>query len=98
MLCVFEKPHLIHNPINQMRLRSSSFLLLWLNSKEFCSSYKISKQISQEGHTAAEPLTNDPVQGVMRATNTDNIFAAGRRPVSAAREPMVFMTSKWKPC
>lgn len=38
-----------------------------------------------------EPMTDEPVQGAT-VTNGDNLSAAGRRPVSVAEEPTVFMT------
>lgn len=69
-------------------------MLLWLCSKnsKFCSSYQISKRIKPKEPTlAAEPMIDDPVQGVSPA-NSNNLSATSRQLVSPTEEPRVFVT------
>lgn len=37
-------------------------------------------------------IINDPVQGVILATDADNLSVVGRRPVIAIEEPVIFMS------
>lgn len=53
---------------------------------------------SMEANQAKKPtsivelMIDNPVQGVMPATNVDNLVVAIRGPVNATEEPMVYMT------
>lgn len=47
---------------------------------------------AKEPRLDAKLVIDHPVQGVIPVTNADSLFAAVRRPVSAAKDSMVFMT------
>lgn len=52
----------------------------------------IKVNLAKESTPPPKLIIGDLVQGVMPATNADNLSAAGRRPVTSIEELVVFMT------
>lgn len=72
--------------------QTSVWLLLCIRpNNKFCCSCQFLEQTSEGAYTSTWAIIDDPIQGVTHA-NFGNLFATGRRPLSAIYEPMVFIT------